>query len=130
MSANRETLLTPLKVKVERVPVPEFGQDEYVMCHGLTAREKNTHDSCLMKRDWSGIDRGKAITQKERLIIRCVRDDEGQKIFTDQDIDAISNWPADLLNRVFDKCSDLCGGDATEDETQSAAKNSQETQDG
>lgn len=128
MASSRETLLKPLPIKTERVDLPEFGAAEYVMCHGMTAREKNKHDSALMKRDWSGVDRKKATTQKERLLVRCIRDDDGQRVFSDEDIDAIGDWPSDTLNRLFDVCNRLSGG-GTDSDNDESVKNSHETTD-
>jgi hypothetical protein len=120
MSLNREKLLSPLAVKRERVELPEFGEGEFVFVHGMTAREKNNHDSSLMNAKWTGVDRVKVATSKERMIVKCVRDESGQPIFQPDDIDAISQWPADLANRVFDVANRLSGG-ATDMEA--AAKN-------
>jgi len=125
MTIDRTTLLQPLPVKTERVDLPEFGEDAFVMVHGLTAREKNAHDTSLMKRNWTGIDPSKAKTQKERLVVRCVRDESGQRILTDNDIEAVGEWPADVLNRLFDTANRLSGGGSDS----VTAKNSDETGD-
>jgi len=127
MTIDRESLLKPLPVKRERVDLPEFGADAFVMVHGLNAKEKNAHDSSMMNRKFTGIDIAKAKTQKQRLVIRCIRDDAGNPILTEADIDAVGEWPADVLNRVFDVANRLSGG-AT-DSLEGAAKNSEETGD-
>ena len=74
MSSLRERLLKPLPVPTERVDLPEFGDGEFVVIHGMTAKEKNAHDSSLMNAKWSGVHKKKAATQKERLVIQCARD--------------------------------------------------------
>ena len=123
---NREQLLKPLTVKTSQVPVPEFGEGEVLHVHGLTAKEHNKYQASLMKRDWTGIDRNKATQQKERLLVACIRDESGAKIFNDSDIEMIGEWPADLVNRLHDEALRLVGGqDEVSEEL--AAKNSLET---
>jgi len=128
VASVRDTLLKPLLVGRERVAVPEFGDDEFVWCYGMTAREKNAHDANIMKKDWSGVDRGRALVQKQRMIVRCVKSDTGERIFSDEDVAALGEWPADLLNRVFDVCNKLSGGD-TDSIGADAVKNSEEITD-
>jgi hypothetical protein len=120
MSLSRDKLLAPLQVKREKVELPEFGEGEFVFVHGMTAREKNAHDSSLMNAKWTGVDRVKVATSKERMIVKCVRDETGQPIFQPDDVEAISQWPADVANRVFDVANRLSGG-ATD--VEAAAKN-------
>lgn len=123
MTIDRATLLQPLEPKTERVDLPEFGEDAFVIVHGMNAREKNEHDAALMNRKFTGLDPAKVKTQKERLVICCVRDENGNRILEAEDIDAVGKWPADVLNRVFDVANRLSGG-ASDSVT---AKNSDET---
>ena len=125
MASTRETLLQPRPVPTRRVDLPEFGDGEYVVCHGMTAREKNVHEVKAWKADFTGLNAAAMVTQKLRQVAFCVRDDEGQRIFSDEDTSALGKWPASVFERVFDVCADLCGGDANKD----AVKNSHETTD-
>jgi hypothetical protein len=122
MTIDRAALLKPLPVKKERVDLPEFGQDAFVMVHGMNAREKNAHDASMMNRKYNGLDPKKVKNQKERLVICCTRDENGEPILQPGDVDAVGNWPADVLNRVFDVASRLSGGSSDEN----AVKNSGE----
>ena len=90
--------------------MPEFGDGVYVYVYGLTSRERNEHESSLMNAKWTAVDRVKAVTQKERLIVRSVRDDAGNALFSMDDIDSISSWPAELTNRLFDVAESLNSG--------------------
>ncbi len=114
MTADRAKLLTPIAVKSERVDLPEFGEGEYVMIHGLTAREYNRYQASLLNREF-GMDRRKVLEQKERLLVRCIRDDEGSRIFSDEDVEALGEWPAEIQERVHEVALRLCGR-MTEDE--------------
>ena len=127
MTISRETLLTPMPVQREWVELPEFGAEEGVWVHGLTARELNLHRGRLMNKDYTGVSRAAAQMQRERLAIRSMRDDQGNKILTDADIEALGAWPSAILERVFDVCNRLNGTSDESDEP--AVKNSPETGD-
>lgn len=135
MALTREKSLKALPVVREKVELPEFGSDEqgnpeYVWIHGMTAGERNRFDSSLMNSKWTGIDKKKAVSQKERMIIMCARDDAGNRIWslTTEDIEAIESWPAAIRDRLEAAC-DRCNGKEmkSEDEADEAAKNLQET---
>lgn len=127
MTISREALLTPLKVRREKVDLPEFGPDSYVWVHGMTAREKVEHDAWMMNAKWDGVDKSKFSKQKDRMIAFCVRDDDGNRLLSFDDIEQLGQWPADLSNRLFDVANRLSGG-ATD--AAALAKNSSETTDG
>jgi len=123
MMIDRATLLKTLPAKTERVSIPEFGDGAFVMVHGMNAKEKNAHDSRMMNRKFDGLDPKKVKTQKEQMIICCVRDEQGNKVFLPTDVEAIGCWPSDVFNRVFDVANRLSGGSTDEN----AVKNSEET---
>jgi len=123
-TSSREDLLKPIAVKREQVMLPEFGNGACVWVHGMTAREKNEHDSWMMNAKWTGVDKSKATRQKDRMIAFCVRDDAGNRILGIEDIDAIGLWPADVNNRLFDVANRLSGGTT---DSEALAKNSDET---
>lgn len=124
MTSDRMKLLQPLPAKVERVELPEFGEGEYVMIHSLNARDHNRFQAALLRKDFSGLDRKRALEQKERLLIWCIRDDDGNRIFTEEHVDAIGEWPASVVNRLHDVAQRLCG--ATDTSTETSEKNSPE----
>lgn len=121
-TSTREQLLVKQERRIERVDLPEFGEDAYVMVHGMNAREKIEYEASLMTSRFE-MDVGKQKTQKERMIICCARDDDGDRIFTDDDVAALGEWPVDPFNRVFDKALYLTGGYRS---LKKAAKNSPE----
>ena len=106
----------------ERVELPEWGEDQYVWVYGLTAKEQNQHDASLMKPDWTGVSAQRAAIQKELLLVRCLRDDDGHQIFRREDVKDIGNWPVGLCNRLHDVATRLNGG-STAAEDEEAVKN-------
>ena len=100
------------------------GHHAYVK--GMTAKEKNNFDASMMAKDWKSIDRRKVRRQKQLMICRCLTDDFGNRLLTDEDVEAVSEWPADIANRVFDLANKLSGGSTDSD----YLSDSDETDDG
>jgi len=131
MAISRDRLRQGLPVKIERVPLEEFGAGEHVFIHGMTAKEKNAHDARIWNADFDGINTGMVKIQKQCMLIQCLRDEHGQRILQGEDVEALGEWPADTFNNLFDECNKLCGGTGdsmTKDSLELAAKNSQETE--
>lgn len=122
---TRDAMLnTAIPVRRERVDVPEFGDGAYVYVYELTAGEKSRLDASMMKPDMTGVDKRKAVNMKPRTIIATVRDDNGASIFTLDDVQAISDWPSSVLERLHDVAHELNNGTSVEEHE----KNSAETQ--
>lgn len=123
MAITRETLKSKkFEIPKERVELPEWGEGEYVWVYGLTAKEQNQHDASLMKPDWAGVSAQRAAIQKELLLVRCLRDDEGNQIFRMEDVPEIGNWPVSIFNRLHDVAIKLADG-TTEANEEQAVKN-------
>lgn len=103
---------TALEIKREKVHLPEFGNGDYVWIHGMTAFEKTQHDAEAMDDKWSGIVASKMMTTKERMVLKCMKDDDGARILgdSDEEVELLQNWPSDVLNRLFDVANRLSGG--------------------
>lgn len=103
--------------KVVEVEVPEWGgrkvrlmemsaadRDRYEM-ENLEAREKKTG----------------ARQVRARLVALCLVDEEGKRVFTDQQVDALGAKSAKALDRLFWKAREL--NILEEEQVQAAAKN-------
>lgn len=120
MTLNRETFLAPLTVKRELVELPEMGDGASVWVYGLTAREKNELEASMMNSAWTGINRKKATQQKERTLVRCLRNEDGSRLLQPDDYAALGEWPAQIIERLYAVANRLNGGTAV---NETAAKN-------
>lgn len=92
------------------VPCPEWGGDVVLYVHPLTGAERDEiereSDQLLAAADFA-TGAGRHLL-KERVIVRCVRDVAGQRVFGPEHVDALSKLdgrPTDRLYRVADHLS-------------------------
>jgi hypothetical protein len=120
---TRQQILDADDRRKERIAVPEWGGDVYVQ--GLTAKDRDEFEaSCLVrngkKRDFT------MQNIRAKLVCRCIVDEQGQPMFSVEDIHQLSQKSAAAMTRVFQAAQRLSGlGDEDFDEL---AKNSETDQ--
>lgn len=103
------------RLPTETVEIPDFGT---VIVRGLTGAERDKWEANLLpdrrgKKDLTNL--------RAKLIVLCVVDENGERIFCDADVAEIGQFPAAILSTIFDVAQRLSGFDAGEIEA--AAKN-------
>lgn len=102
----REALLSTTTLAQEKVVIPDVG---VVIVRAMKSGEfLALRDSCLMrgKKGRSKFDSRKFQTS---LVIRCAYDEQGQRIFSDQDAEAIDEMPSTVVEKITDAAARLCG---------------------
>lgn len=119
-SVTRETFLRPLERRTESVPVPEFGEGAEILVCGMNARERSEFDKQFQTKNGKPSEaRQKEI--RERLVAACCRNDDGTRMFTDDDVAAIGYQDATVVERIVEVAMRLCGMKA--DDVEALAKN-------
>lgn len=101
----RERLLEKASsLKIE--PIHAFGEDLFVK--ELTGKERDEFESSLT------IISGKNITPnmsnaRAKLVIKCLCDDKGIRVFDDADLEAVGAMPARELDKVFEVAQKMSG---------------------
>ena len=121
---SRDQFLQPMTAKPVDVPVPEFGDGCVVPVWPLTAREWTQFQTEQQGRD--GKPNAKAKLVRERLVVRCCRDDHGVSLFTDADIAAIGEQNCGIVERLVNAALEVSG--ITGKDAEELAKNSESTQ--
>ena len=104
----REKLLTPQPLKVEEISLPDLG--ETVLISAIHGGDRDEYEFALAKADKK--------PYRAMWIAMCVRDMEGNKVFTPDDIQTIADtWTARDTNKAFNKAAELNG--LSEDERES-----------
>lgn len=103
---DRAALLATPDVQQEDVWVPEW--KSYVRVRGLTGRDRDAYETSIT------VGRGKnqeinTRNARAKLVVLCVIDDAGNRLFTDADVRALGEKSAAALQRVFDVCRRLSG---------------------
>ena len=106
------------------VPLPELGEGVVVPVWPMTAKEWTEFQNAQVGKD--GKPNAKAKIVRERLVIHCCRNDDGSPIFQPDDVKAIGEKKAGLIERLVNKSLEVSG--ITGNDVDALAKNSDETQ--
>lgn len=103
---SRADLLGATKPPQEVVSIGALGGD--VLVRGMTGRERDAFEmSCFegrgKKRDFNMKD------VRAKLVAYCCIDEAGNRLFSDSDVEAISNVRADVVDKLFATAQKLSG---------------------
>jgi len=100
----RELILTAEDLPREPVEVPEWGATVYV--REMTGKERDEYESNLIdKKDMPIKERLR--NMRAQLVVLCTVDEDGQRIFSDDDVEAVGNKSAKALNRIVDAAQNM-----------------------
>lgn len=96
-------------IVTERVDVPEWGG--YVYMRALTGKERDLFEESMIDRNTRKGQSAKMKVDNVRagLVARCLVDADGKRKFNDSQISALGEKSALVLDRLFDKASQLSG---------------------
>lgn len=120
---NREAILAAEDLPRELVEVPEWGGAVYV--RALTGAERDQFEASIVEQ------RGRDVRMNMRnirakLVALTVVDEDGQRIFTDDDVAALGGKSAAALDRLFAVAQRLSG--LSKEDVEELAKNSESGQ--
>jgi hypothetical protein len=93
MSLTRDQILGAQDIERELVPVPEWSGDVYVQMMSGTDRDAYEVESLL------AADK-RLVNMRAKLAVRCIVDENGVKLFTQNDVDALGAKSYAALERV------------------------------
>lgn len=103
---NRDQILQAQDIKTQTVPVPEWGGD--VIVKGLTGTERDAYEaSCVDTQDGKNVPKLQNIRAK--LVSLTLVDEQGKRLFTSADLEALGRKSGDVLDRLFDVARELSG---------------------
>jgi hypothetical protein len=116
---RREDILNAPDILYEAVEVPEWGGT--VRIRGLTGSERDEFEASIIQR------RGKDIEAnlkniRAKLVSLAAVDEEGNRIFTEEDVVALGRKSARVLDRLFSVAQRLSG--LSSEDVEDLAKNS------
>lgn len=105
---SRETLLKKRPRKTKRVEIPEqfteFAGQEVIL-QGMTVNERADFEMSLQgKKKAAGLR-----VVRERLVVDCLVDEEGNRLLTPDDIKQLGETDAAFIDYLFNEASILCG---------------------
>ncbi len=126
MSGNlltKEQILGAQDIQTEIVEVPEWGGA--VIVRGMSGKERDSFEASMIK------GKGKSANVnlenlRAKLVSKCVVDEAGKRLFSDDDIPALASKSAAALNRVYEVAQRLSG--VTDEDVDELTKNSETAQ--
>lgn len=103
---SRDDILNAQDLPTERVAVPEWGGE--VLVRGLTAAERDAFEASIVKRRGQKTEMDLR-NMRARLVAMCVVDEQGNRLFSDQDVEALGRKSASALDRIFEVAQRLSG---------------------
>lgn len=106
MRLSKDDILRKDDILTEEVDVPEWGGT--LLVRGMTGRQRDQWEASMQKRQ------GKRFVMdvadiRAKLVAFCVVGDDGQRIFTDADVDDLSAKSAAALDRIYTVAAKLSG---------------------
>lgn len=120
---TKEQILGAQDIQTETVEVPEWGGA--VIVRGMSGRERDSFEASMIK------GKGKSASVnlenlRAKLVSKCVVDEAGKRLFSDDDIPALAAKSASALNHVYEAAQRLSG--VTEEDVDELTKNSETVQ--
>ena len=114
---TREQILAAKDVATERVNVPEWGGE--VIVRGLTGRNRDRFEALMTA------NKGNAMLDNACALMAawCVVDENGQRLFTDEDVEQLGEKNARILVQLFQVAGRLSG--TNQDDIKEMIKNSE-----
>lgn len=115
---SKKDILLAKDIKTEKVSVPEWGGD--VLVRGLTGAERDEFEGSIVQIE------GKKQTMdmgniRARLCAMSMVDEQGVRIFDEEDVDELGKKSASALQRIFEVTQRLSG--LTTEDVENLAKN-------
>jgi hypothetical protein len=92
--------------RIEAVPLPEFGDDSVIKVQGLDAASRF---KWALARDKAIEGDSGAAEPTSLLVALSAVDDNGKRLFKDEDAEYISQHLAEIVDRIATKASELSG---------------------
>ena len=101
---TRDMILQASDLSRQAVDIPEWGGSAFI--YEMTGTELDGYQSSLM--DGSGtVTPAKLIDARARLVAICLRNNDGNRLFTDTDVAALGRKNGRILDRLWKVARDL-----------------------
>lgn len=118
MALSRDGILAVSDLTTETVPVPEWGGE--VIIRGLTGDELDAYQASRRQFRNAGTPQQELIYVQDNarasLLAKCLVDEDGERLFTDQDAGELGQKNGKVLDRLYDVAARLSGLSGEEQE--------------
>lgn len=124
MALSRDAILAADDIKTEEVDVPEWGGS--VFLKGMTGTERDNFEANNRRPDGQQ----NLTNYRARFLVRCVVNENGTRIFSDQDAAALGKKSSGAINRLWEMAGQLNGASDEAQEEMEGNSGTDETADG
>lgn len=104
MSIKDKALARRGQRQLQKVEMPDWGEPVYIK--GMSAAEKDDFEAAQVSLNA----KGKALHNfRARLVVATACDEQGNRVFSDEDVDALGELPAKDVAKLFDVATKLNG---------------------
>lgn len=107
MSLSRDAILGADDIATESVDVPEWG--DKVLVRGLDGEGRDAFESSIRRIHPSGEMELDQRNARAKLLVRCLVDDDGERLFADRDAPELGKKSAIVLDRLYEVAARLSG---------------------
>jgi hypothetical protein len=118
MPASKESIFAFKGKPSHAVDVPEWGGTVYVRV--MSGAERDGYEDETYRLNGKSVQLNR-VNARARLLVRCLSDEEGKRLFSDADADTLGNQPADVIDKVYSVALRVNG--FTEKDVEDLAKN-------
>jgi hypothetical protein len=101
---SRDAILAADDIEYDTLEVPQWGGT--VRVRALTGTERDAYEASMSQQRGKNYVRNLA-NIRAKLVVKCVVDDDGVRIFTDQDAPALGKKSAAALDLIFEVAAKL-----------------------
>lgn len=104
----RERVMSAKDIREERVDVPEWGfsDTEALTVRGLSGTARDEFEESCLRRNKNGADFDSR-NLRAKLVARCVVDEDGDRVFSDADLEWLGGKSASALSRIYEVAAKL-----------------------
>lgn len=106
MILNRDQILKAKDLKTEVVKVPEWSKNGEVILTTMTGTARDEWETSLIDKSNT---KTNLANMRARLLVICIVDKDGKRLFTEHDINRLGAKSAKPLDRCFDVAQRLNG---------------------
>lgn len=122
MSLDKTAFLKPVPVDLVEFEIPELGGSVFI--RGMTVVERSKFERQFRTRKGDTNER-KMSEIRQRMLIACVCNSDGQQLLNEADVEAIGKQRADIVERLVNAAQIACG--MSTDDMEDLVKNSETT---
>ena len=117
---SRDQILGANDLKTEQVPVPEWGGD--VLVGTMTGTARDAYEQSIIEVDSQGKAKQNLQNIRAKLLAAVLVDENGNRLFSEKDINALGKKSSAALDRVFTVAQRI--NSVSDEDIEDLAKNS------